>query len=294
MKSRLHLSFFLLLIFSLCSANTVDTVVGVTVTDDLANKLVFKKPARRIVSLAPHITEMLFSAGAGKYIVGVVNYSDYPDAAKKIASVGSYNQINIEAIIALKPDLIVAWESGNSNHIIEKLRNLGFAVFVNEPRSLMDIPDVVKRLSAMAGTNSDKAIKAYLKKYKVLKSKYSQKKPVKLFYQYWNNPLMTVNGKHIISDVIRLCSAQNIFSDLNVLAPAVTVEAVVASNVEVIIVGGLLAQHRQWLNEWRKWQDLPAVKNNHLYNVNPDLLQRHTLRLIDGAKELCQKVDLAR
>ncbi len=286
MKSRLFLSLFLLFIIPLCSASTV--------VDDLGNKLIFKEPARRIISLAPHVTEMLFSAGAGKYIVGAVNYSDYPAAAKKIPGVGSYNQINIETIIALKPDLIVAWDSGNSQHIIEKLKKLGFSVFVTEPRHLLDIPDVVKRLSMLTVTNADKAINTYLKKYKALKTRYSHKKPVTLFYQYWNTPLMTINGKHIISDVIRLCGAKNIFNDLNVLAPAVTLEAVVASNVEVIIVGGLLEQHRQWLNSWRKWQDLPAVKNNHLYNVNPDILQRHTMRLIDGAKELCERVDLAR
>ncbi len=267
---------------------------AVTVIDAQGNSLIFKKPAKRIISLAPHITELLFSAGAGKYIVGAVNYSDYPEAAKKIARVGSYNQINIETIIALNPDLIVAWESGNSMHIIEKLKKLGFAVFVNEPRNLMDLPDVVKRLSLMAGTNAEKSITVYLKKYNALKKEYSQKKPVSLFYQYWNNPLMTINGKHIISDVMRLCGAKNIFNNLKVLAPAVTVEAVVASKVEVIIVGGLQQQHRQWLNDWRKWQNLPAVKNNHLYNINPDILQRHTMRLIDGAKALCEKVDLAR
>ncbi|VAW95263.1 hypothetical protein MNBD_GAMMA23-1684, partial [hydrothermal vent metagenome] len=222
------------------------------------------------------------------------NYSDYPKAANKIARVGSYNQINIETIIALNPDLIVAWESGNSHHIIEKLRKLGFAVFVTEPRTLMDIPDVIKRLSLITGTSADKTIATYLKKYNALKIKYSKKTPVTLFYQYWNNPLMTVNGQHIISDVMRLCGAKNIFSDLKILAPAVTVESVVASKVEVIIVGGLLEQHHQWLNGWRKWKDLLAVKNNHLYNVNPDLLQRHTMRLIDGAKALCEKVDLAR
>lgn len=292
MKIKFILSFVLLLMLNAGFANTA--LATVTVVDALGHQLIFKKPARRIISLAPHITELLFSAGAGKYIVGVVNYSDYPAAAKKIARVGSYNQINIETIIALNPDLIVAWDSGNSQHIIEKLKKLGFAVFVNEPRSLMDIPDVVKRLSLITGTNSDKAITSYLKKYNALKTKYSQKKPVRLFYQYWNNPLMTINGQHIISDVMRLCGAKNIFSDLKILAPAVTVEAVIASNVEVIVVGGLQQQHRQWLNGWRKWQDLPAVKNNHLYNVNPDLLQRHTMRLIDGAKELCQKVDLAR
>ncbi len=291
MKNKLILVFFLLLILPLCSASSAYTVV-----DDLGNTLVFKKPARRIISLSPHITEMLFSAGAGKYIVGAVNYSDYPPAAKKITRVGSYNQINIESIITLKPDLIVAWESGNPHHIIEKLKKLGFAVFVNEPRHLMDIPSVVKRLSVLTDTHAhaDKAIKTYLAKLDALKTKYSYKKPVTLFYQYWNTPLMTVNGQHILSDVMRLCGAKNIFSNLKVLAPAVSVEAVVASNVDVIIVGGLQEQHKQWLNNWRKWRDLPAVKNHHLYNVNPDLLQRHTMRLIDGAKELCEKVDLAR
>ena len=287
-KYKIFSVLFLFFITQACMANTV--------IDDTGHPVILKTPARRIISLSPHITELLFSAAAGQYIVGTVNYSDYPPAANKIPRVGSYNRINIEAIIALKPDLIVAWQSGNPQHVVEKLKQLGFAVFVNEPKKLIDLPGVVKRLSILTNTQhqADKAIQAYLLKYQRLKTKYTGKTPVRLFYQYWNNPLMTVNGQHIISDVMRLCGAKNIFSHLPILAPAVTVEAVVASDVEVIIVGGLQKQHQQWLNAWRKWQDLPAVKNNHLYNINPDLLQRHTFRLVDGAKILCEKVDLAR
>ena len=264
------------------------------VFDDQGTKFSTSKPARRIISLAPHLTEMLFSAGAGKYIVGTVSYSDYPDSAKSIKRIGSYNKFGLEEIITLKPDLIVAWETGNPHHIIEKLKSLGFTVFVNEPKNLLDIPDSVKRLSALAHTNSDLKIKNFLNQYNSLKDKYSSKKKVKLFYQFWNSPLMTINGKHLISNVMQLCGAENIFNNLTTLAPVVSVEAVVDSDVEVIVVGGLLAKHKKWLDDWRQWKDLPAVKNKHLYNVNPDLLQRHTLRMIDGAAALCEKVNLAR
>lgn len=264
------------------------------ITDDVGNTFNTSKPARRIISLAPHITELLYSAGAGQYIVGTVAYSDYPESAKKIKRVGSYNKFSIEEIIALKPDLIVAWDSGNPHHIVEKLKSLGYPVFVNRPRHLKDLPSIVKRLSLLTHTNADKTIADYLKKYNNLKKRYANKRKVKLFYQYWNSPLMTINGEHIISDVIRLCGAENIFENVNVLAPAVSVESVVQSGVEIIIVGGLQKHHTQWLADWRKWSDLPAVRNNHLYNVNPDLLQRHTLRIIDGAEIMCKKIDLVR
>ncbi len=264
------------------------------INDDVGNSFRTDKPARRIISLAPHITELLYSAGAGQYIVGTVSYSDYPAAAKKIKRIGSYNKFSIEEIIALKPDLIVAWDSGNPHHIVGKLKSLGYPVFINRPRHLKDLPSIVKRLSLLTHTNADKPIADYLKKYNDLKKRYANKRKVKLFYQYWNNPLMTINGQHIISDVMRLCGAENIFEKVKVLAPAVSVESVVQSDVEIIIVGGLQKQHRQWLDDWRKWKDLPAVKNKHLYNVNPDLLQRHTLRIIDGAKLICEKTDLVR
>jgi len=288
MKYPLILSLFLLCA-SMCSANA-----EVSVIDDFGNKIVLSKSAERIISLAPHITELLFSVGAGEHIVGVVNYSDYPLAAKQITKVGSYNQINIELIIGLKPDLIIGWNSGNPQHIIEKLKELGFVVFLTESRNLSEIPNILKRFSMMVGTKADKVIAAYNVRLKKLKEKYAKKKQLKLFYQYWNNPLMTINGEHMISDVIRVCGAKNIFNDLNILAPAVSVEAVVTSDVDVIIVGGLLKQHQQWLDDWTKWKDLPAVKNNNLFKVNPDLLQRNTVRLLDGAQELCEKIDLAR
>jgi len=264
------------------------------VLDDQGTKISSEKPARRIISLAPHLTEMLFSAGAGQYIVGTVSYSDYPVAAKNIKRIGLHDKLSLEDIIALRPDLIVAWESGNPHYIVEKLKSLGFVVFISEPRKLLDIPDSVKRLSLLTHTEPVIKVKQYLEKYNKLKTKYSSKKEVKLFYQFWNNPLMTINGEHLISNVMHLCGAKNIFGELAMLAPAVSVEAVVDSNVEVIIVGGLLEQHTQWLNNWKKWLQLPAVKNKQLYNINPDLLQRHTLRIIDGAETLCEKVDLAR
>ena len=288
------ISRFLFILFLIAVNSIVFSSTTKVVTDDAGNTFNTIRPVRRIISLAPPITELLYSAGAGQYIVGTVSYSDYPAAAKKIKRIGSYNKFSIEEIIALQPDLIVAWDSGNPHHIVEKLKSLGYPVFINRPRHLEELPSIVKRLSLLAHTNADKPIADYLKKYNDLKKRYTNKRKVKLFYQYWNNPLMTINGQHIISDVMRLCGAENIFEKVKVLAPAVSVESVVQSDVEVIIVGGLQEQHKQWLNDWRKWKDLPAVKNKHLYNVNPDLLQRHTLRIIDGAKLICEKTDLVR
>lgn len=264
--------------------------------DDSGTDVRLPAPAARIVSLAPNITEVVFAAGAADKLIGTVDFSDYPTAAKKLPRVGSYARVDVEAIVALKPDLVLAWESGNPPASVAQLRRLGIPVFVTEPRSLDDVARDIERYAALAGTETAgrAAARDFRKRLAALQQQYAVRRPVRTFYQVWDEPLMTVNGKQIISDVIRLCGGVNVFADLPALAPTVSVEAVLAANPEVIIAGGMGESNAAWLEPWRKWRRLQANARNNLFFIDPNLLQRHTPRLLNGAEHMCEKLEEAR
>lgn len=268
----------------------------VSVKDDKGNIVTLPQPAKRIVSLAPHVTESLFAAGAGGKIIGAVKYSDYPEAAKKIPRVGGYPSADLEKIISLKPDLVIAWPSGNNLKQVDKLTAFGIKVFMSEPRYPQDIAKTIKRFGVLAGTEkvADKASSDFLKHYQLLKTKYSNKKKVKVFYQIWNKPIMTINGEHLISEIIGLCGGENAFAKLKTLTPRISFESVLASKSEVIISGGMGKAHPEWVDEWRPWSDLPAVKNEQLYFIDPALMQRVGPRILYGADKLCEFLEKAR
>ncbi len=290
---KLLSSFFIVSVFILFSKLSF---ASVSVIDDSGNTVTLKKPAVRIISLAPHVTESLFSAGAGNKIVGAVSYSDYPEEAKKITRVGGYPSLDIEKIISLKPDLIVAWASGNNTKQVEKLRALNFTVFMSEPRYPQDISNTIQRFGKLAGTEiiASKAANKFLQHYQSLKNQYSNKSKVKVFYQIWNKPIMTISGKHLISEIITLCGGDNVFAKLSSLTPSISMEAVIASKAEIIVSGGMGKARPDWIEEWRPWKQLPAVKNNQLYFIDPALMQRVGPRILFGADRLCEFLDNAR
>ena len=269
---------------------------AIDIADDTGQALHLAQPAKRIVSLAPHITELLFAAGAGNRVVGAVQYSDYPEAAKKIARVGGYTSVDMEKVAALKPDLVVAWKSGNRGAHLDKLRALGIPVFINEPRRIDDVARSIAQLGKLAGTDSagEAAAQAFRKRHAALAAKYSARPPVRIFYEAWNRPLMTINGEHLISDVIRLCGGDNVFAKLPMLAPTIDAEAVLAAMPEVIVASGMGEGRPEWLDDWRKWTKLPAVAQGNLFFIPPDQIQRHTPRILDGAERLCGQLDEAR
>ena len=269
---------------------------AVVVEDDLGRRVELPKPAQRIISLAPHITENLFSAGAGDKVVGVVSYSNFPEQALNIASVGSYKQFNLEAIAALQPDLIVAWRSGNGMAKIQQLIDLGFTVYVTEPATLDLIPTSIERYAALvdASAAAQPVVQTYRDKLAALRARYSQQSPVSVFYQVWNQPLQTLNGEHLISDVIRLCGGRNVFADAKALAPRVGVESILVADPQVIIASGMGESRPEWLDEWLQWPSLQAVTQQHLYFVPPDYVQRHTLRILVGAEMMCKHLERAR
>jgi len=269
---------------------------AISVRDDSGRIVQLNAPAQRIVTLAPHAVELLFAVGAGDRIVGTVSYSDYPAEAKSIARVGSYNALDIERILALQPDLVIAWESGNRKNEIEKLSQLDLTVFVNEPRSIDDVANSIERMGTLVAMEKKAGHFAagFRQRYQQLQASYQHRKKVRMFYQIWNEPLITVNGQHLISSVMRLCGAENIFNDMSALSSSVSIEAVIAAKPEIIIAGGGQGQYESLLGHWQRWKTLPAVRHGQLYLIEPSLLHRHGPRILDGAEIMCGYVEKAR
>jgi len=257
----------------------------ITVRDDYGHEVRLSRPAERIVSLSPHLTEILFAAGAGARVVGAVEYSDYPPAARALPRVGSDAGINLEAVVALKPDLAVAWPNVGSARAVERIAQLGVPTFRSEPRELDDIARTLERLGQLAGTEGTalQSSQAFRARVKDLEKRYSARPAVRVFYQVWDRPLQTVNGHHVISKVMRLCGGENVFAALPLIAPEIDREAVLRANPQVIVASAEPA-----FEQWKGYPGLAAVRGGHLYAIQPDLIQRHTPRLLDGAAQLCE------
>ena len=288
--------FLQLLTAIVLSALTVQAYSVVEVYDDEGTQITLAIPAQRIVSLAPSLTELIYSAGAGENLVGVVEHSDFPAAAKALPIVGRFDLLDIERILELDPDLVVAWQTGNPRSSVYQLRQLGLTVYVAEPKSLAAIPSHIERLAVLAGKelNDLKVIYDFRQKLEVLDSKYRHQSPVTIFYQVWDRPLITAGGNELINDIIRLCGGRNVFANIRRVAPKVSREAVLKRNPEVIIASGIDIERPEWLDDWLRWPSLKAVANKNLFFVPPDLLQRHTPRALLGAAQICDQLDQAR
>jgi iron complex transport system substrate-binding protein len=267
-----------------------------SVVDDAGRTVALPAVAQRIVSLAPHATELLFAVGAGAQIVGADEYSDYPLAAKAIPRIGRAGALDVERIIALKPDLIVAWGSGNTGGQVAQLQRFKLNVFSSEPRSPADVASTLRRLGGLSGHEAaaEKVATDFEVGLTSLQQQFSGRTNVTVFYQIWHEPLQTINREHNIAAVIRMCGGQNVFDSLPTLAPTLAREAVLRADPQVILGSGSDGQRPQWLDDWRRWPQLRAVKYEALYDIPPDLMQRPTPRLLEGAKRVCAALDEAR
>nr|WP_174525375.1 cobalamin-binding protein [Herbaspirillum chlorophenolicum] len=267
---------------------------AITVKDDLGNEVTLAQPARRIVSLAPHVTELLYAAGAGDRLIGASNFSDFPAAAAKLPSVGSFAALDLERVLSLKPDLVVAWHSGNKPSQLARLREFGIPIYESQPADFGMIADSLEKLSRLAGSESigNTAAKDFRARWQALQTQYRGRTEVSVFYQIWSQPPMTLNGRHMVSSVLKLCGGRNIFADLPQLAPTVSVEAVLAADPQVILTPGDAKD--QPLERWRQFPRLRAVRDGHLYAVNADWLNRAGPRVLDAAEQVCDLLDRAR
>jgi len=266
------------------------------VTDFDGNRVSLSKPASKIVALAPHIVENVFTAGAGESLIGVVTYSNFPERAKNLPLVGGYSNTNLEKIVELNPDLIIAWESGNAAASLEQIKQLGFNVYIDQPDNLEDVAKSIRDIGVLAGRSeiAEAAAADYLSKVRQIKQLNQAKAKVSTFYQVWNDPLQTINGKHIISDAIALCSGQNIYAEEPVIAPVINIESILQRDPLAIIASGMSSARPEWLDDWKSWPSLTAVKNDNLFFVEPDHIQRHTVRILLGIESICSHLDMAR
>lgn len=268
----------------------------ISIIDGSGQVVQLEQPAQRIISLAPHLTELLFAAGAGAQIVATVDYSDYPPEALTIPRIGSNNAISYEAIVGLSPDLVLVWQSGNGPQMIARLKALGLKVYVDAPAGLDDIATSIQRLGQLSGTaeQANQAVRQYQQKLLDLRRLHSGRRPLSVFYQVWDDPLLTLNGKHVISEVIRLCGGRNVFADAPALVPKLSVESVIAADPELIVASVTARRREQWLKDWQAWPMVAAVKSERLYFLPPDLLVRHSPRILAGVELLCQHLEAAR
>jgi iron complex transport system substrate-binding protein len=248
-------------------------------------------PASRIVALAPHLAEIVWAAGAGDRLVGAVQWSDYPPAVADLPRVGDAFNIDDERIAALEPDLVVAWAGGTPTAVIERLRGRGYRVEVLGTSALGEVADQILAIGEWAGTGeaAGAAAEAYLGRLDALRGTQSGKAPVRVFYQVSSRPLYTVGGEQVITQVISLCRGENVFADLGQLAAVVDLESVIARNPEAI-----LATSGASLESWDRWPELAAVRYGNVFTVAGDLIARPSPRLLQGAEQVCGRLDEAR
>jgi iron complex transport system substrate-binding protein len=288
---RLPLTACLVLPASICGCFAFSSLAfaqQVSVADDRGTRVTLAAPAQRIVALSPHLAELAFAAGAGRQVVGVVRYSDFPPAVRDLPQVGDAARVDFERIALLKPDLVLAWRSGNPAGDWARVEQLGIPVVVTEPARLSDIARLLRIIGELAGTRlaAEKAAAGFESEIAALRARHADASRVRVFYQIWHRPLLTVNGAHMISDVIALCGGDNVFADLGQLTPTVSLEAVLAAGPEVMLGGGSAGGEREFTDWWRA-SAVPALRELPAFYIDPDLIQRQTPRIAAGARAVC-------
>lgn len=268
----------------------------VCVTDDQGEELCLDQPAKRIATLSPGATELAFAAGAGDKVVAVVNYSDYPEAALKLPLVGNHTRIDLEALLALKPDLVITWRTGNPPAQMEMLRTLGLPMFAIEPRTFEGVSKVIEQLSILAGTEQEGFAEAerFRKGIAEIAEQYRNAEPIPVFYQVWQTPLMTINDNHLIGKVIQLCGGVNVFGDMPRLVPRISAEVVLEADPHAIITGSVEGIEDNQLDRWKSYTGMTAVANKNLFFVPASPISRPTPRLLEASRDICQRLDVAR
>ena len=266
----------------------------VAVVDDEGRTIELAQPARRIVSLAPHLTEQLFAIGAGDLIVGTTDFADFPEAARRLPRVARAHSVDLERVSAARPDLVLVWGSGFPPATIDAVRRLGVPTFVSEPARLADIATSLERLGALTGRSAERAAAAFNAKLAALRDRYRGRREVRVFYHVWNDPLMTLGGRHVVSEGIALCGGRNVFADLAPIAPRVSTEAVLAADPEVIVTAEPGARPSDALAMWQRFGRISAVRRNLLVTLDADRINRHGPRIVDEIAVLCEAIDRAR
>ncbi|HEX5639043.1 MAG TPA: cobalamin-binding protein [Burkholderiaceae bacterium] len=287
-------AFALVVAASLALAVMETAAARVTVVDDEGRAVELARPALRIVSLAPHLTEQLFAIGAGDLIVGTTDFADFPAAAAGLPRVARAHSVDLERVSAARPDLILVWGSGFPPATIDAVRRLGVPTFVSEPARLADIATSLERLGTLTARPADRAAGEFKAKLAALRERYRGRREVRVFYQVWSDPLMTLGGRHVISEALAVCGGRNVFADLTPIAPRVSTEAVLAVDPEVIITAEPGGKPSAALTAWKRFERLTAVKRNQLITLDADRMNRHGPRILDETESMCAAIDRAR
>jgi len=282
--------------FACCAAAWLSAAAAaqpVEVTDDRGKSTKLANPARRIVSIAPHVTELLFDAGAGAHVIAADSASDYPPAAERLPRVGSSAGIDLERVVALQPDLVVGWWSGNKASDIARIERFGIPLFLSEPRRLSDIPRTLRAFGQLLGTGeaAEQQAIAFEQQLAALDKPAAAARAVSVFFEVWQQPLMTINGAHLVSDILSACGGRNVFASLSPLAGPVSVESVLAADPEVIIAAGV---PQDALASWSRTPSLRAVRSRQIYRIDSDLITRPTPRILEGMRQVCDWLEAAR
>lgn len=286
---RAALALLALLWLTVCRAE-------LTVRDDSGRAVTLAAPAVRVVSLAPHLTEMAFAVGGGGAVKAVIRYSDYPAAARELPVVGDAFALDFEAIVRLQPDLVLVWTSGLNERHRARLRALGLPVFESEIRSAGAIADTLRRLGTLLGHAEAAAAAAarFERDWQSLRDRHRDKAAVRVFWQLWQDPLMTVNREHLIGEAIQACGGVNIFGSLPLLTPTVSWEATVAADPQLIAASGRATDASEEFSRWRRFVQVSAVRHEQFAYLDADLIGRMGPRFVQGAAALCEAIDRAR
>lgn len=247
----------------------------------------------RVISLAPHATEIAYAAGLGDKLVAVSEYSDYPPEALKLDRVANHQTINIEKILTLKPDLIIAWPAGNPPRELAKLRQLGITIYDSQTKTLDEIADNIEALSQYSSNPAvgKKAANDFRQRLQNLRKQYASNQPVRYFYQLSEKPIITLAQGHWPSEVFSLCGGVNIFADSAAPYPQVSIEHVLVKQPEVIFTSEhAIANGHMW-QAWRA--QLSAVQKEQVWPLTSDWLNRPTPRTLDAVEQVCQYLKIA-
>ncbi|MGH8298904.1 MAG: cobalamin-binding protein [Steroidobacteraceae bacterium] len=254
-------------------------------------------PPRRIVSLAPAATEMLFAAGAGGQVVATDDASDEPPPARTLPKLGDLANVDMERLIAMRPDVVVVWPDGTSPAQIALLHRLGLPVYREDPMTLEGITASIQRLGQLAGTaaTADRVAGALRARLATLMSRYGRaRNPPTALLEIWERPLYTVGGREVMSDALRVCGVRNVFGELRGAAPAISVEAVIGRNPDIIIAAAPPGKGAAWLASWRRFPMLRAVRTGRLIDFEDQRLSGLGPGAIDATAALCRKIAAAK
>ncbi|MBV9345206.1 MAG: ABC transporter substrate-binding protein [Gammaproteobacteria bacterium] len=261
-----------------------------TVTDDLGRAVPVPEPPLRIVSLTPGSTELLFAAGAGSSVIATVEYSDEPVAARRVPRIGDAAAVDMERLVALHPDVVIAWAAGGNPAQREKIAALHIAVYEQQVLRLADIPAAVRRLGSLAGTAAaaQPAAATMEARLAALRRAHPLNGPrPSVLLQVWNRPVYTVGGRHLMSDALTLCGARNVFADLTEPGPVVDTESIIARDPDIIIAAAPTGEGASWVADWRKLRALRAVRTGRVAAFEDQALSRLGPSVIGATEALC-------